>query len=246
MCVVTDKGEAYMWGLENKKSKFRSITIVEPEKQDATNAITKIELNSVVMASCANDYTVFVNDKGKVFSMGDLKVKGVDNIQAKTKNNIIELPLEHITKVSSGINFTMALDDEGRVYVWGSNTYGQLGNGALKNSQEPILVESLLREKIIDISTGDNYSGVVTDKGEVYTWGFGNEGQLGHGDKSDQFLPRKVANLKEKIKTISCGGAHTALLTESGKLLMVGRGREGQLGREQLDESSGGYTLMAK
>jgi alpha-tubulin suppressor-like RCC1 family protein len=80
----------------------------------------------------------------------------------------------------------------------------------------------------------------------VFTWGFGNEGQLGHGDKSDQFQPRKIANLKSKVKAISCGGAHTALLTEAGKLLMVGRGREGQLGREQKDESNSGYTLLAK
>lgn len=97
------------------------------------------------MASCANDYTVFVNKEGKVYTMGDLKVKGANNNQAKTKNDIIELPLQRITKVSSGINFTMALDDEGKVYVWGNNTYGQLGTGSLKNSHEPVLVESLIR-----------------------------------------------------------------------------------------------------
>jgi hypothetical protein len=79
----------------------------------------------------------------------------------------------------------------------------------------------------------------------VYTWGFGNDGQLGHGDKSDQFLPRKIA-LQAKIKAISCGSAHTALVTVTGKLLMVGRGREGQLGREQKDESNSGYSLMVK
>jgi len=129
----------------------------------------------------------------------------------------------------------MALDDEGKVYVWGNNGNGQLGDGGLKNTNEPILVESLQYEKIVDISAGDNYSGVVTDKGEVYIWGFGNEGQLGHGDKSDQFLPRKVTNLGQKVKNIVCGGAHTALLTQEGRLLMVGRGREGQLGREQKD-----------
>ena len=76
---------------------------------------------------------------------------------------------------------------------------------------------------------------MVTEKGEVYTWGFGNEGQLGHGDKSDQFLPRRLVQLNHKIRSISCGGAHTALLSETGRLLMVGRGREGQLGREQND-----------
>lgn len=97
------------------------------------------------MASCANDYTVFVNAQGKVFAMGDLKVKGANSNQAKSKSDIIELPLEHITKIASGINFTMALDDEGKVYVWGNNTYGQLGTGSLKNSLEPVLVESLAR-----------------------------------------------------------------------------------------------------
>lgn len=68
----------------------------------------------------------------------------------------------------------MALDDEGKLYVWGNNVYGQLGNGGLKTAQEPMLVQHLLRQKIVDISAGDNYSGVVTEKGQVYTWGFGN------------------------------------------------------------------------
>lgn len=43
-------------------------------------------------------------------------------------------------------------------------------------------------------------------------------------------LPRKK-QFDQKVKKISCGGAHAALLTEQGKLYMMGRGREGQLGR---------------
>lgn len=78
---------------------------------------------------------------------------------------------------------------------------------------------------IVDISCGDNYSGVVTSNGDVYTWGFGNEGQLGHGDKSDQQLPRKINNLKDKVVAISCGGGHTAMVTNTNKLLILGRGR---------------------
>jgi alpha-tubulin suppressor-like RCC1 family protein len=75
--------------------------------------------------------------EGKVFVMGDLNVKGVQNTQAKSKTDIVQLPLEHIVKVSSGINFTMALDDEGKVFVWGNNTCGQLGTGGLQNQNEP-------------------------------------------------------------------------------------------------------------
>ncbi len=68
----------------------------------------------------------------------------------------------------------MALTDDGKVYVWGNNTYGQLGTGSLKNQNKPILLDHFIREKVIDISCGDNYSGVITQNGDVYTWGFNN------------------------------------------------------------------------
>ena len=48
------------------------------------------------------------------------------------------------------------------------------------------------------------------------------------------------------MRQISCGGSHTGLLVEDGTLLMMGRGREGQLGREQNDEGSSGYSLKLK
>ena len=59
----------------------------------------------------------------------------------------------------------------------------------------------------------------------MYTWGYGNEGQLGHGDKSDQLLPRRINNLNAQVVKISCGGGHTAMITANNKLLMMGRGR---------------------
>jgi alpha-tubulin suppressor-like RCC1 family protein len=106
----------------------------------------------------------------------------------------------------------MALTEGGKIYVWGNNNFGQLGIGSLNSINIPIIVDALNHEKVIDISCGDNFSGAITESGEVYTWGFGNEGQLGHGDKSDQMLPRKI-QINEKIKKISCGGAHAAFLT---------------------------------
>ncbi len=124
----------------------------------------------------------------------------------------------------------MALAESGKVYVWGNNNFGQLGTGSLNSVNNPSQIDALYDNNVIDICCGDNFSGAVTRTGEVYTWGFGNEGQLGHGDKSDQMLPRKK-QFDQKVKKISCGGAHAALLTEQGKLYMMGRGREGQLGR---------------
>lgn len=163
--------------------------------------------------------------------MGTSIVKGIGNKTAKSNLDIIELDIqEKIQRVESGPNFSMALAETGKVYVWGNNNFGQLGTGSVNSINTPSLLDALYNEKIIDISCGDNFSGALTHTGDVYTWGFGNEGQLGHGDKSDQLLPRKI-QFNQKVKKISCGGAHAALLTEQGKLFMMGRGREGQLGR---------------
>ena len=62
------------------------------------------------MASCANDYIAFINKQGKVFVMGDPKVRG-NHLQNSIKKDIVELKLDNIVKISSGINFTMALND---------------------------------------------------------------------------------------------------------------------------------------
>ena len=75
------------------------------------------------------------------------------------------MDLLDIKKVQSGQNFSMALNNDGRVFVWGNNTFGQLGTGSLKNVNEPVELEQLTRNRIVDISCGDNYSGVVTDAG---------------------------------------------------------------------------------
>lgn len=66
--------------------------------------------------------------------MGPSKVIGVDGKQAKLPTDIIQLDIgDEIVRVESGPNFSMALNRDGRVYVWGSNTFGQLGTGSLKN-----------------------------------------------------------------------------------------------------------------
>ena len=93
----------------------------------------KIKIEGVRMASCANDYVSFINKEGKVFVIGDLNIKGVNNTKAKDKLEIIELPLKNIVKISSGINFSMALDDSGKVFAWGNNNSGQLGTGGLQS-----------------------------------------------------------------------------------------------------------------
>jgi alpha-tubulin suppressor-like RCC1 family protein len=94
--------------------------------------------------------------------MGKSQVKGRNGKVSKSPSELIELDLYDIKKVQSGQNFSIALNKDGKVFVWGNNTFGQLGTGSLKNVNEPVELEHLIRDKVVDISCGDNYSGVVT------------------------------------------------------------------------------------
>lgn len=74
-----------------------------------------------------------MNKSGKVFLLGKSTIVGKDNKISTNKADTIELNLDNIKKVQSGVNYSMALSDDGKVYVWGNNTFGQLGTGSLKH-----------------------------------------------------------------------------------------------------------------
>ena len=95
----------------------------------------------------------------------------------------------------------------------------------------PNLIESLSNESIIKISAGNNHSMAITELGELYTWGEGIYGQLGHGKNNNEQYPKKVEYFCNKFKIIDCkgGAAHTVALTEEGYLFGWGQNDKNQL-----------------
>lgn len=77
--------------------------------------------------------------------MGKSPIKGKDGKSGISSTDIVELDLYDVQKVQSGQNFSMALNKEGKVFVWGNNTFGQLGTGSLRNENEPIQLDHFIR-----------------------------------------------------------------------------------------------------
>ena len=70
------------------------------------------------------------------------------------------------------------------------------------------------------IACGGSYSAAITSSGELYTWGRGSYGRLGHGNSEDQNTPLIVSSLKsERVIDVACGSgdAQTLAVSESGK-----------------------------
>jgi len=135
---------------------------------------------------------------------------------------------DNIVKISSKGYHCLAINTQGNVYSWGSNEYGNLGDGTFIDSYTPILINL---SNIVQVATGVVHSIALTNEGKVYTWGHGIYGQLGDGEAKIKNIPEQVPVLC-KIKEISAGAFHSLALDEDGVVHCWGNNEFGQLGTE--------------
>ncbi len=89
--------------------------------------------------------------------------------------------------------------------------------------------------RVVRIAAGSNYSAAVTSDCELYTWGVGAYGRLGHGGLDDCYAPTLVTGLLagQRVVDVACGSgdAHTLAVTVEGLVYSWGDGDYGKLGR---------------
>ncbi|KAJ3678493.1 hypothetical protein LUZ60_002296 [Juncus effusus] len=98
-------------------------------------------------------------------------------------------------------------------FTMGSNSNGQLGNPQADGEKPCLVQDRLAGELVEEISCGSCHIVALTSRSEVYTWGKGSNGRLGHGDIEDRKTPTLVEALKDRhVKSISCGSNFTACI----------------------------------
>jgi hypothetical protein len=145
------------------------------------------------------------------------------------------LPTE-IQAISVGGNSACALAGNGNLWCWGSNDYGQLGNGTDKDSEIPVQVQGL-NGRVTSASVGVDYACAVVNGG-VLCWGYNYHGQLGDGTKEDRLAPFAVSGLSSGIASVVAGENHSCAITTSGGVKCWGYNINGQLGDGTNDERS--------
>lgn len=106
-----------------------------------------------------------------------------------------------IMQVATGPNHTLALTLDGTVWAWGSNEYGQLGDGTTTDRPTPVRVPSLGR--VIAVAAGKHHSIAIQDDGSVWAWGNNARGQLGDSTRINRASPVRVGLPMPAPPTIS-------------------------------------------
>ncbi len=136
-----------------------------------------------------------------------------------------------VTAIAGGQSHSLALTSTGQVLAWGSNSYGQLGNGSTTNSSTPVAVSLPSGTTVTAIAAGDGHSLALTSSGQVLAWGWNFYGQLGNGTTTNSSTPVPVSLPSgTTVTAIAVGFYHSLALTSSGQVLAWGWNFYGQLG----------------
>ncbi|KAK9837376.1 hypothetical protein WJX84_002537, partial [Apatococcus fuscideae] len=140
----------------------------------------------------------------------------------------------------------------GEAYAWGSGTNYQLGTGATPTLAAPTRLDTLHSLQVTQIAAAKFHSAAVTESGELYTWGFGRGGRLGHPDfeihsgEGAVIVPRHVAGLgRREVLLVAAAKHHTAVATNKGELWTWGSNRDGRLGYPAIDTQPTPRRVMA-
>ncbi|XP_056321974.1 probable E3 ubiquitin-protein ligase HERC4 [Danio aesculapii] len=205
-----------------------SVLRLRDEDSDQDGELKQLELKKdrIRLIVCGEDGAVLLAYGGKVLAMDKSTVCRtiVDNRQ--------------VIQIACGDQHSMALTNDGQLFVWGENAHGQLGmRKEQAGTQSPQHLQSLCGIPVAQISAGGNHSFVLSLSGVVFGWGSNSAGQLGLGDTTDRFVPTTVKSLNgKKTVSISCGGEHTATLSKGGTVFTFGSGGFGQLGHNSFKD----------
>ena len=191
-------------------------------------------------AAIKTDGTLWLWGKNNIGQLGDntavTKSSPVQTIAAGTNWKL----------VSGGSNHTAAIKTDGTLWLWGYNSYGQLGDNTIVNKSSPVqTIAGGTNWKQVSSGGSKHIAAIKTD-GTLWTWGYNSYGQLGDNTAVSKSSPVQTISGGTNWKLVSSGAYHTAAIKTDGTLWTWGYNSLGALGdNTAVNKSSPVQTIAA-
>ncbi|TRY98659.1 hypothetical protein DNTS_005902 [Danionella cerebrum] len=229
--LESDAIMVYVWG-SNSSHQLAEGTlekILQPKLAQGFSDAQMIEAGQYCTFSVSADGAVKACGKGSYGRLG----LGDSNNQSMPKKLVLEPPrtMRKVASSKGSDGHTLAVTAEGEVFSWGDGDYGKLGHGNSATQKYPKIIQGpLLGKVVVCVSAGYRHSAAVTNDGELYTWGEGDFGRLGHSDSHSRNVPTLVKDISG-VGQVACGSSHTIAVAQDGRILWsFGGGDNGKLG----------------
>lgn len=226
-CALLDSGGVKCWG-NNESGQLGDNTRIERGEPAYVNNL----LSGVTAISVGEYHSCALMDTGGVKCWGSNSIgelgNGLPDSSYITPEDVINLS-DAAVSISSWDRHTCVVMEDYNVKCWGSNWFGQLGDGTTSHQFKPKDVLGL-SDQALSVTTGKNHTCVHLASGGIQCWGDNREGQLGNGSSTKYYSPIDVSGISVDVSEISAGGLHTCALLDSGGVKCWGLNESGQIG----------------
>jgi alpha-tubulin suppressor-like RCC1 family protein len=248
--ALSSEGRVYAWGT-NSNSQLGDNSTTGRLVPVAVSTTGVLSGKTITTMAAGAYHSLAVTSEGRVYAWGSNVYGQLGNGSANASTVPVAVDMtgvlsgKTVTAVTVGQTSSFALDSDGKVYAWGNNSYGQLGDGTRNNRLRPVAVDAtgVLSGKRITALSCINLSVLaLSSEGKVYGWGHNSHGQLGNNSTVQSFTPVAMdmsgALSGKTIVAIAASGYSTLLLASDGGLYATGYNDGGQLGNNSTTSSS--------
>ncbi|TMW61624.1 hypothetical protein Poli38472_010687 [Pythium oligandrum] len=251
---VNEDGALFSWGDRSGGRLGYAAVDGETRRVMQPRVVSALRDQRITQVACGAFHTLATDINGHVFAWGQnargqlgFLTRSVETTMVNTPTLVADLKGVYVGSVACGEYHSLGLSSDGRVFSWGCNKFSKLGRptSGLLDAVQPRVVEAqwttqgmvhttrngsneILAGIVRRIAAGRDHSVAVTFDGGVFTWGRGDEGQLGHGCHMDISEPRQVMTLADDdgeihVVDADAGGTFTVFLLGDGTVCVSGR-----------------------
>jgi hypothetical protein len=224
--ALKEDGTVWVWGyngagqLGNKRKEFSSV----PVQMAGLSDIKAIASGISHLVALKNDGTIWAWGSNRVGQLGN------DHDLAITCAPVQVAQLHGVISIAAGGYHTVALQQNGRVWSWGYDANGAVGNGTASTTGTHLPVQVSRLSDVKSIAAGLNHSVAIKEDGTVWVWGSNRSGQLGNGTTTGAYnIPVQLAGLSGVADVIAKAN-HTIALMQDGTAWAWGDKGSGQWG----------------